>query len=396
MPKLSAIKDETVIIRHITDELAQTANEFPVVTITGPRQAGKTTLARMNFPNYTYANLEAPEIRALAASDPNAFFLQFPAPVIIDEIQRVPELLSNIQIRADNTTQRGQYILTGSHQPRLQEAVAQSLAGRTALLRLLPLSILELTKSNLTYTRDEFIYQGFMPRLYNEDINPTRLYRNYFQTYVERDVRQMINVKNLIGFETFMRLLAGRIGQILNLSSLANDVGVSSTTLKEWLSVLEASYIIFRLNPFFENIGKRVIKSPKVYFTDVGLASYLLGIESPEVAARDPLIGNLFENLVVIEALKTRLNAGKEPELYFFRDNKGNEVDLLFRTNRQFIPIEIKSAMTFHTDFAKGIAQFQKITSHAQKGFVIYAGELSPDLAHASVRHFADTNTIFH
>lgn len=389
------IKDVAVITRHITDELTQTANEFPVVTITGPRQAGKTTLARMNFPNYAYANLEAPEIRALATQDPNAFFSQFPAPVIIDEIQRVPELLSHIQIRADNTTQHGQYILTGSHQPRLQEAVAQSLAGRTALLRLLPLSILELTKSNRTYTRDEFIYQGFMPRLYNEEVNPTRLYRNYLQTYVERDVRQMINVKNLIDFETFMRLLAGRVGQILNLSTLANDVGVSSTTLKEWLSVLEASYIIFRLNPFFENIGKRVIKSPKIYFTDVGLASYLLGIESPSIAARDPLIGNLFENLVVIEALKTRLNAGKEPELYFYRDNKGHEIDLLYRTNRQLVPIEIKSAMTFHTNFAKGISHFQKITSQAQKGYVIYAGELTPDLAHANVRHFVDTNTIF-
>jgi len=350
----------------------------------------------MSFPDYAYANLEAPEIRALAASDPNAFFSQFPAPVIIDEIQRVPELLSHIQVRADNTTQRGQYILTGSHQPRLQEAVAQSLAGRTALLRLLPLSILELTESNLTYTRDEFIYQGFMPRLYNENINPTRLYRNYLQTYVERDVRQMINVRSLIDFETFLRLLAGRIGQILNLSSLANDVGVSSTTLKEWLSVLEASFIISRLNPFFENIGKRVVKSPKIYFTDVGLASYLLGIESPNVAARDPLIGNLFENLVVIEALKTRLNAGREPELYFYRDNKGTEVDLLFRTNRQIIPIEIKSAMTFHADFTEGIARFRKITPHAQKGFVIYAGKLMPDLAHANVRHFADTNTIFH
>ena len=342
-----------MILRQIARELAATATEFPVVTIIGPRQAGKTTLARMQFPNHAYANLEAPDVRRLAVSDPHAFFSQFPPPVIIDEIQRVPELLSTIQVLADNSQQRGQYILTGSHQLRLQEAVAQSLAGRTALLRLLPLSIAELKATGITHTRDECIYQGFMPRLYSEQVNPTRLYRNYYQTYIERDIRQMINLRSLTDFENFTRLLAGRVGQILNLSSLANDVGVSSPTLKEWLSVLEASHTIFRLNPYFENFGKRIIKSPKIYFTDVGLASYLLGIESPALAARDPLIGNLFENMVVIEALKARLNAGKEPELYFYRDNKGNEVDLLFRRNRQLIPIEIKSAMTFNPEFAK-------------------------------------------
>ena len=384
-----------MILRQIARELAATANEFPVVTIIGPRQAGKTTLARMQFPNHAYANLEAPDIRMLATSDPHAFFSQFPPPVIIDEIQRVPELLSTIQVLADSNPQRGQYILTGSHQLRLQEAVAQSLAGRTALLRLLPLSISELKATGITHTRDEFIYQGFMPRLYNEKVNPTRLYRNYCQTYIERDIRQMINLRRLIDFENFMRLLAGRVGQILNLSSLSNDVGVSSTTLKEWLSVLEASHTIFRLNPYFENFGKRIIKSPKIYFTDVGLASYLLGIESPALATRDPLIGNLFENMVVIEALKARLNAGKEPELYFYRDNKGNEVDLLFRQNRQLIPIEIKSAMTFNPEFAKGIAQFQKIASSAQKGHIIYAGNLTPELSHASVLHFTDVDHIF-
>jgi hypothetical protein len=375
--------------------LTATANEFPVVTIIGPRQAGKTTLARMQFPNHAYANLEAPDIRRLAISDPHAFFSQFPPPVIIDEIQRVPELLSAIQVLADSSHQRGQYILTGSHQLRLQEAVAQSLAGRTALLRLLPLSISELKATGITHTRDEFIYQGFMPRLYSEKVNPTRLYRNYCQTYIERDIRQMINPRNLTDFENFTRLLAGRVGQILNLSSLSNDIGVSSTTLKEWLSVLEASHTIFRLNPYFENFGKRIIKSPKIYFTDVGLASYLLGIESPALATRDPLIGNLFENMVVIEALKARLNAGKEPELYFYRDNKGNEVDLLFRQNRQLIPIEIKSAMTFHPEFAKGIAQFQKIASSAQKGHIIYAGNLTPELSHASVLHFTDVDNVF-
>ena len=349
----------------------------------------------MQFPNHTYANLEAPDTRMLAISDPHAFFSQFPPPVIIDEIQRVPELLSAIQVLADNSRQRGQYILTGSHQLRLQEAVAQSLAGRTALLRLLPLSIAELKAAGINHTRDEFIYQGFMPRLYSEKVNPTRLFRNYCQTYIERDIRQMINLRRLTDFENFTRLLAGRVGQILNLSSLANDVGVSSTTLKEWLSVLEASHTIFRLNPYFENFGKRIIKSPKIYFTDVGLASYLLGIESPALAARDPLIGHLFENMVVIEVLKARLNAGKEPGLYYFRDNKGNEVDLLLRQNRQLIPIEIKSAMTFNPEFANGIAKFRKFARSTRKGFIIYAGNLTPELSNARVLHFTDVDRIF-
>ena len=384
-----------MIKRQIAEELTATAREFPVVTITGPRQAGKTTLARMHFPDYAYANLEAPEVRLLATSDPNAFFSQFPEPLIIDEIQRVPELLSSIQARADNSQKRGQYILTGSHQTRLHEAVTQSLAGRTAILRLLPLSLEELKAAGIVHNRDELIYRGFMPRLYGENVEPTRLYRNYLQTYVERDVRQMVNVKDLVEFENFMRLLAGRVGQVLNLSSLANDLGVSSTTLKEWLSVLEASYLIFRLNPYFENIGKRVIKSPKLYFTEIGLASYLLGIEGAGMAERDPLRGNLFENMVVIEALKARLNAGREPELYFYRDNKGNEIDILLRKNRTLIPIEVKSAMTFNREFTKGITYFQKIYPSAQDGYIIYAGELTPTLDRARVVHFADTAAVF-
>ena len=192
-----------------------------------------------------------------------------------------------------------------------------------------------------------------------------------------------------------MRLLAGRVGQVLNLNALSGDLGVSSTTLKEWLSVLEASHAVFRLSPYFENFGKRIIKSPKIYFTDVGLASYLLGIESPAQTARDPLIGNLFENMVVIEALKSRLNAGREPELYFYRDNRGDEVDLLFRRNRQLIPIEIKAAMTFNTEFVKGITRFRKIASTAQKGYVVYAGNLTPDLPHARVLRFTEVEEIF-
>ena len=384
-----------MISRQIDGELTATAAEFPVVTLIGPRQAGKTTLARMHFPDHAYANLEAPDVRQLAMNDPHAFFSQFPPPVIVDEIQRVPELLSVIQVLADSSRKRGQFILTGSHQLRLQEAVSQSLAGRTALLRLLPLSISELGAAGIHCTRDEYIHQGFMPRLYDENVDPTRLYRNYCQTYIERDIRQMINIRRLTDFEHFMRLLAGRVGQVLNLHALAGDLGVSSTTLKEWLSVLEASHAVFRLNPYFENFGKRITKSPKIYFTDVGLASYLLGIESPAQASRDPLIGNLFENMVVIEALKSRLNAGREPELYFYRDNRGDEVDLLFRRNRQLIPIEIKSAMTFNMEFVKGITRFRKIASSALKGYVVYAGDLTPDLPDARVLRFTEMDLVF-
>ncbi len=382
--------------RQIQQELALTATEYPVVTIIGPRQSGKTTLAQMQFPDYRYANLEMPELRQLATSDPQGFFAQYPAPVIIDEIQRVPELLSYIQALADKSKKRGQYILTGSHQVRLHEAVSQSLAGRTGLLSLLPLSIEELKTNNAaTLDRDELIYRGFMPRIYQENVDPTRLYRNYFQTYVERDVRQMINVKSLIAFENFMRLLAGRIGQIVNLNSLAGDVGVSGTTLKEWLSVLEASFIVFRLPPYFENFGKRIVKSPKIYFTEVGLAAYLLGIEKAEQVTRDPLRGNLFENMVVMEALKARLNAGGDPNLFFFRDDQGHEVDLIFKHGRQLVPIEIKSAMTFNRDFVKNIEYFKKIAPKAGNGAVIYAGELTPEISGNKFVNFVNTADIF-
>ncbi len=385
-----------MIPRRIQSELAQTAKEYPVVTIIGPRQSGKTTLAKMQFPDYAYANLETPEVRHLAMTDPRGFFDQYPAPVIIDEIQRVPELLSYIQTLSDASELRGQYILTGSHQIRLHEAVSQSLAGRTALLRLLPFSLEEIQSNDLCeINRDELIYRGFMPRIYQEGIDPTRLYRNYFQTYVERDVRQMINVKSLIAFENFIRLLAGRIGQLVNLHSLSADVGVSSATLKEWLSVLEASFVIFRLPPYFENFGKRIIKTPKIYFTEVGLASYLLGIEKPEHVSRDPLRGNLFENMVVMEALKARLNAGNDPNLFFFRDNKGNEIDLIFKHGRKIIPVEIKSSMTFNKDFAKSIEYFKGIASSAEKGKVIYSGKLAPETDGTQFMNFADTSNIF-
>ena len=383
-----------MIKRKIQDTLAEVAKHFPVVTITGPRQAGKTTLAKMQFPDYNYVNLEDPDLWMMAETDAREFLKLYPAPVIIDEIQRVPKLLSYIQVLVDEQKKHGQYILIGSHQPSLRAEISQSLAGRTAILQLMPLSIAELTDAGVTLDRDEYMYRGFMPQIYNEDIAPKLLYRNYFLTYVERDARQLINIRNLNNFEVFIKLLAGRIGQVVNLNSLSNDVGVSTTTLTEWLSVLEASYIIFRLPSYFENFGKRLLKSPKLYFTEVGLASYLLGIKDPSQVARDPLMGGLFENMVVLEALKARYNVGHDSELYFFRDTRGMEIDLLLNKDRQLLPIEIKAARTFNNEFVQGIESFRKATPKALPGMVIYAGDLTPTIKDVKFHNFIHTTDI--
>ncbi|HPY89986.1 MAG TPA: ATP-binding protein, partial [Lentisphaeria bacterium] len=352
---------------------------YPVVTITGPRQSGKTTLARATFPDLRYVSLESPDIRALAESDPRAFLQAYPAPVIFDEIQRVPQLLSYIQTMVDESGKNGQYLLIGSHQPQLSAGISQSLAGRTGLLRLLPLSIQELRQAGIILERDEYLYKGFMPRAYGTTLEQHTLYSDYFATYVDRDVRQIANLSNLSAFETFVKLLAGRCGQLLNLSSLANDIGVSSPTISSWLSILEASFLIFRLPCYYENFGKRLLKSQKLYFTEIGLVTWLLGIREPAQVARDPLFGGLFENMVVLEALKARCNVGAEPDLYFFRDSVGTEVDLLFRkAPDQLIPIEIKGAMTWNKYFAANIHKLRKLSPKFTGGFVVYSGDMTP------------------
>lgn len=379
-----------LIDRKIETELKNVMQEYPVVTITGPRQSGKTTLAKKVYPHFNYCNLEFPDVRLLAEEDPRAFFKQYKAPLIIDEIQRVPHLLSYIQGIVDQENSNGMFLLTGSQQLQLNEAISQSLAGRNALLTLLPFSIQELKLSNISLSRDELIYKGFLPRIYSEDQNPTRAYRNYLQTYIERDLKQIAQINNLSEFNTFLKLLAGRVGQVLNLNSLSNDVGVSSTTLKAWLNILEASYTVFKIYPYFENFGKRMIKSPKIYFTDVGLVSYLLGIENSSQISRDPLIGGLFENMVVLETIKCRYNQGFDHQLYFYRDNKKNEVDLIYKKQNQLIPIEIKSAMTYNKNFVKGVSYFQKLSPKATKGYVIYSGDLVFDSEDYSVLNFVD------
>ena len=383
-----------MIKRDIETELKTLAGQYPVVTVSGPRQAGKTTLCRIVFPEYNYCNLELPEHRQLAADDPRALLAAFPPPVIIDEIQRVPELLSYIQVITDELDQPGRFILTGSHQLGLHEAVSQSLAGRTALLTLLPLSIRELSGEGITLSRDQYLLKGFLPRIYKDNLDSTKAYRNYFQTYIERDLRQVSNIRNLDQYEKFMRLLAGRVGQVINLNSMSNDIGVSSTTLAEWLTVLEASYVIFRLKPYYENFGKRLVKSSKLYFTDVGLAVYLLGISELNQVSRDPLLGNLFENLVVIEALKTRMNHGLDANLYFYRDSNQQEVDLIYRKGNSLVPIEIKAAMTYNKTLIKNIRFFQGLTGSSE-GYLVYAGDFEPALDDLDVVNFIQTHRIF-
>ena len=380
-----------MIQRKIQAELAQLAEEYKVVTITGPRQSGKTTLAKMQFPDYDYINLEDPETRSLAEKDAREFLHRHPAPIIIDEIQRLPMLLSYIQVECDKSNKKGQYILTGSHQPALKAGISQSLAGRTAVLQLLPLSIEELNEAGIVLDRDEYIFKGFMPQLYEENIDITRFYRNYYMTYVERDARQLVNIRNFTAFETFIKLLAGRVGQLVNMQSLSNDVGVSSTTISEWLSILEASYIIFRLPPYFENFGKRLTKSSKIYFTEVGLAAYLLELENSGMVTRDPLMGNLFENMVVVEALKARYNAGKDAGLYFFRDSNGMEIDLLQSAGRKLYPFEIKAARTYSSEFAKNIKTVRKLNDKTADGGVIYSGEQEQKVEDIELLNFTAT-----
>lgn len=368
-----------LIPRAILPELKLLLGEYAVVTILGPRQAGKTTLVREFLPGYAYCNLEDPETRELAARDPKSLLGRFKGPVILDEIQRVPLLLSHIQVLVDEERTAGRFILTGSHQLRLREAVAQSLAGRTAILTLLPLSMQEMEKAGIRFdTFDEYVYRGFLPRIHDRKLRPSTAYANYYQTYIERDVRQLIQLKDASAFEKLMKLLAGRAGQLVDYSSLANDVGVDAKTVKHWLSILEASFVLYKLPPYFENFGKRAIKSPKYYFTEVGLLAYLLGLREPAHVARDPLVGAMFENLVVMECVKELANRGEIPELYFFRDNHGNEVDLLYRSGRRLHAAEIKSGATIAGDMLRNLDRLGSTTDRVARSLLIYAGSAKP------------------
>ncbi|MEI8300891.1 MAG: ATP-binding protein, partial [Chlamydiota bacterium] len=368
---------------------------YPVVTITGPRQSGKTTLVKEVFPHLPYFNLEAPDIREYAEKDPRGFLNQSRHGMIIDEIQQVPNLFSYIQVLVDEHDIKGEFILTGSHKLGLHQGISQSLAGRVALLSLLPMSLSELSDAGFKDSLDDFMIKGGYPRIFKDGLNPLKTYRNYHQTYLEKDLRQLINIKDLSQFQRFIKLCAGRIGQLLNLSSLANDLGVSATTIEHWISLLEASYLVILLQPYFENFGKRSIKSPKLYFTDVGLACYLLGIETPEQLSRDPLKGALFENLVFLELYKARSNQGLDPHLYFYRDHKGFEIDFIFEQGRRLTPIEVKSSQTFNLNFSKNILTFQTLAKEKfDRGYVIYTGDREFSMEDVSIVNYENVSKI--
>lgn len=364
-----------MIPRLLQPELERQLREFPIVTILGPRQAGKTTLARRTLPDFEYVSLEDPETRAIALEDPRGFLTRHADRVIFDEIQRAPELLSYLQGIVDETDEVGRFVLTGSHQLRLRESITQSLAGRTGILHLLPLSIPELRAAGLAPdTFASTALTGFLPRVHDRKQRPHVAYAAYYQTYIERDVRQMIRIKDAELFHKFVRLLAGRVGQLVNFASLGNDTGIDAKTVQHWLSILEASFVIFRLPPYHRNLGKRLIKSPKIFFTEPGLLCHLLGLEELSQVERDPLVGAIFENLVVLEALKVRYNGGRRPNLSFFRDHKGHEVDLLIEDGSRLTGVEIKSAATYHATFKRALTWFGASATPLDRSLIVYDG----------------------
>ena len=367
-----------MIARTIQQKIEILASKFPIVTLTGPRQSGKSTLLRHAFPDYQYVSLENLDVRTFATEDPHGFLKTYPRHVIIDEAQRVPTLFSYIQTHVDEVDEPGLYILSGSHNFLLMETVNQSLAGRTAILKLLPFSHDEKVSGGiLPSTIDEEIFYGGYPRIFDKNISPTDYYPFYLQTYVERDVRMMKNIGDLSAFIRFLKLCAGRIGQLLNLSSLANDCGISVPTASSWLSLLEASYICHLLRPDWNNFSKRLVKTPKLYFYDTGLACSLLDISSPSQLATHYLRGGLFENLVITNFLKRAWNKGYEADLRFWRDSQGNEVDLLlYDGSTHPTAYEIKSGATFNTDFFSGLTKWASLSDTPTTSLnVIYSGK---------------------
>lgn len=372
-----------MIKRHIEPLLRKLAAQYPIVTLVGPRQSGKTTLARMVFPDKPYVSLEDPDLRRFATEDPRGFLLSYQGGAVLDEIQRTPELPSYLQSMVDADPSPGRFVLTGSHQFELMMRVSQSLAGRTALLRLLPLTLAEVALMSPIEQRDPLalpscLLSGFYPRVHDQGLQPSQAMGDYFSTYVERDLRQLAAVHDLRLFERFVRLCAGRTGQLLNLNSLANDAGISQPTARAWMNLLQTSFIVHLLPPWFVNSGKRLIKSPKLYFYDTGLVAWLLGLRTADQVQRDPLLGALFENFVVMEALKDRFNQGENGPLYFYRDSEGNELDLLMPVGRQFHGIEIKAGATVNPDYFKGLKRFSQ--HHPEvlcSGCVIFGGQRS-------------------
>lgn len=385
---IAAILHITMIDRILKSELRRLSSDFSVVLLTGPRQSGKTTLTKATFPDYDYVTLENMDVRSMVQSDPIGFLTSHKHGLIIDEAQHLPELFSFLQIVVDEHKEY-RYLLTGSCNFSLMEQIGQSLAGRAAILRLPPLSVQELHEFDLSDT-DALMLRGFYPGVWGDGKKPYDVYANYYSTYIERDLRQLVNVRNLSAFQQFIKLLAGASGCEFNAAKFANAIGVDLKTIQSWLNTLEASYIVFKLPPYHKNIGKRIVKAHKVYFYDVGLACYLLGIESEDQLSVHPLRGNLFENMVVAEFVKRRLNIGKEPNLFFYRDSSQKEVDIIEEQSYDsFAAYEVKSSKRYNGDFSKGLEYIAGLYPHQCKvKSVIYDGAAELDSDKVSCLNF--------
>ncbi|MCW5911560.1 MAG: ATP-binding protein [Cyclobacteriaceae bacterium] len=382
-----------MIPRKIEPHIHDLFRHFPVLFVTGPRQSGKTTLVKTLFKQLPYVLLEVPETRRLALEDPRTFLANYPSGAILDEVQNAPELFSYLQgIVDDDRSTR--FVLTGSQNFLLNERISQSLAGRAGVCSLLPLSVTELPQARLK--ADEFIFKGFYPELYSNHVPERLFYPSYIQTYLERDVRSLKNIGDLAQFSLFLKLCAGRIGQVLNVSSLANDAGISVNTAKAWLSVLEASYLVYRLQPHYKNFNKRLIKSPKLYFTDTGLACNLLGIKTAGEIQGHFAMGQLFENFVIMECYKQRLNKGIRNGLYYWKDNKGIEIDLLIENGTEMMAIEIKAGKTFSPDFFKNLRYWSGLSKAPAKNcVVIYGGNNQQMLPYGMLRSWSTMSDFF-
>ena len=367
-----------MIKRTAQSTLEKMSLGFPVIAVTGPRQSGKSTLVQATFADKDYVTFDNLDVLASAKADPRGFLSRFPGGAVIDEAQRFPELFSYIKVIVDETKKPGMFVLTGSQQFGLVSSITESLTGRVGIVELLPFSAEELQSSNLLpHTINEILFKGMYPPLYDKKLLPSQWFAGYVTTYIERDVRNMLNIRELNIFQRFLKMCAARTGQLLNISALANDCGISMPTARSWISVLEASYIIFLLRPHFSNFGKRLVKMPKLYFHDTGLATWLLNIQDTGHLAIHPSRAALFENFIVSELLKQRFNRGLVSNLYFWRDNLGDEIDLLVDNGAEQIPVEIKSGETITEDYFKTLKKWKKITGKESASYLIYAGNES-------------------
>lgn len=381
-----------MIPRTLSQQVRQMATWFPVVSVTGPRQSGKSTLVRDVFPDYEYINLEDPQIRTAAENDPVGFLRNRPRRLIIDEAQYVPELFSMIQVISDEHQEQGQYVISGSQNFLLLKRITQSLAGRVGILKLLPLSYGEIRAAQPTISPDAFMYAGGFPRIHDVSMPPSRFFPSYLDTYVQRDVAEYLDVRNLTGFRTFMRLCALNAGNLMNYANLAKDADIDARTAKAWLSMLESSYVTFPLMPYYANASKRLVKTPKLYFHDTGLLCHLLGIGSVDELLLSPHLGAVFENLIVAETLKAHLNTGNEPQMFFYRDDSKIEVDLMdFTDNTRRRLIEIKSGQTYHDRFATHLGRVgQWLEIPPEERYVVARVESSYQAKGAKVRSATD------